>query len=104
MSTKSVTSSNIDIILEIQAVLKTMKRKVKFEHHVKAHQAHDTPCEALPSEVFLSIDIDRLAELQHDRPIDKYKIKMPHLNAQIISFSSLSYFRLGNRFLSKLID
>jgi len=101
-STKNVMKSNLDVILEIQEERKKLKSSLHLVH-VKAHQDNEIRYEDLPLPARLNVDMDKLAEKQYEKPIQEHYVKMTHLPAQAISFST-PWYRLTNDMEQELIS
>jgi len=93
--------SNLDVILEIQEERKKLKSSLHLVH-VKAHQDDEIRYKDLPLPARLNVDMDKLAEIQYEKPIQEHYVKMPHLPAQAISFST-PWYRLTNNMEQEFI-
>jgi len=82
--TKNVMASNIDLKMEIRAILKKIKRWVKMTN-VQAHQDEEIAYEDLPLSARLNTDMDNLTNHQYNHPISDHRKLMPHLPEQKIS-------------------
>ena len=97
----STFTNNADIIFEIHHIIRHSPLQYSF-HHIKSHQDDHLPTANLSVHAQINIQADTIADHQYLRPISEHHVKMPHLPAQIVSFSS-SQHRLTNNTLDELI-
>ena len=97
----STFTNNSDLLYEIHDLLRHSPLHYTF-HHIKSHQDDTLPLDSLSLHARINVEADRIADLQYLQPISQHHQKMPHLPAQIISFSSIQH-RLTNNTLEELI-
>ena len=84
---RSTLANNIDLILELQHLVKSPKLRISLQH-VSGHQDKKTAFEYLPIPAKLNVLADRAADMQYTHPILEHSTDMPHLSQQVISLSN----------------